>query len=436
MEYIMFVFKRGVAIAAILVLASSWICNLGPSRAHGQQSPATPQAKQEIDEKTIRALIAQLGDDSFEKREEAEKKLIAVGKPALALLNKAATESKDAEVLDRTANVLKAIRAKPGLGFWIPEANAFDIAFSKDGQSLAVACDDRMVRIYDGKTNALRQTLKGHTAIVYAVAYSPDAKMLASCSGVWSAEFNKSSKPGEIILWDLGKGTAAATLKGSPGGLSSVAFSPDGKKLYSTGGDGTIRLWDLATRTEIKVATGHTKPVRRLSFTPDGKLLASAGFDGTVRFWEPATLEESRQIRAHPNGVGTFTFSPDGKYLLTASRAGSPPTPGEIKVWDMATFTEKTTIKGHKSKVLSLAVSPDSNLLAMGGGLNKEFGEVKIFDLATGAERASFPDHKEWVECVTFSADGNWLASGGGFTRGSPGEIRLWDVKRLVAKGE
>src|SRR5207253_1748873 len=147
-------------------------------------------------------------------------------------------------------------------------------------------------------------------------------------------------------------------------------------------------------------------------------------------------LEETRQIRAHANGVGTLAFSPDGKYLITASRAGAPPNPGEIKVWDMTTFAEKASIKGHKSKVLSLAVSPDSKWLALGGGLQKEFGEVKIFDLVTGAGRASFPDHKEWVECVTFSADGNWLASGGGFTRGAPGEIRLWDMKRLAAKGE
>ena len=72
----------------------------------------------------------------------------------------------------------------------------------------------------------------------------------------------------------------------------------------------------------------------------------------------------------------------------------------------------------------------------MCGGLNQQLGEVIIFDLTTGAERARFEDHDEWVECVTFSADGNWLASGGGYTRGSRGEIRLWDVKRLVAKGE
>src|SRR5205085_743887 len=131
----------------------------------------------------------------------------------------------------------KAIRAKPGPGVWFPEGNVFDIAFSKDGQGIAVGSSDGIVRIYDGKTNALRQTLKGHTAIVYSVVYSPDAKMLASCSGIWSPEFNQAGPPGEIIIWDLGKGTAKDTLPGSPGGLASVAFSPDGKRLYSTGGD-------------------------------------------------------------------------------------------------------------------------------------------------------------------------------------------------------
>lgn len=434
----MSIVKKNAAITFILVLvlsfAPSWLCLSWLSRARGQDASATPHSKKELDEKTIRALIAQLGDESFQKRQEAEKKLIAVGKPALAFLKKASTESKDAEVRERTTAVLRAIRERPGPGFWVLGGNVFDIAFSKDGQSMAVACDDGVVRIFDGKTNVLRQTLTGHTATVYAVVYSPDAKKLVSCSG----EYDKPQTPqGEIIIWDLATGTAEVTMKGPPGGLSCVTFSPDGKCLYSGGSDGTIRKWDVATRKEVKVVLGHNnRPVRRICFTRSGKLLASAGMDGTVRFWKPESVEEERQILAHPNGIGTMAFSPDGKYLITASRAGAPPTPGVIKVWDMATSTEKTTIQGQTGKVLSLAVSPDGILLAMGGGLIGQVGEVKIFDLATGAERASFSSHKEWVECVAFSADGNWLASGSGFTRGSRGEIHLWDVKRLVAKGE
>ncbi len=414
----------------VVALVSLCCCALAVVLA--QEGSPTP-VQQATDEKTIRALITQLGDDSFDKRLEAETKLIAVGRPAQTLLTKAAKESSDAEVRDSAVRIIKSFRTNPGPGLWFPEGLVFDATFLKDGQGMAVACHDKVVRIYDGKTNALRQTLKGHSASVYGVAYSPAGNLLASCSGNWSAETNKS--PGEIIIWNLAKGEAAVTLNGPPGGLYSLVFAADGKKLYSAGGDGTIRMWDVDGRKEIKVGHGHTKPVRRLVLSPDGKLLASAGIDGTVRFWDVDTLREVRQILAHPNGVGTLTFSPDNKYLLTAVRAGAPPTPGIIKVWDLATFTEKISYQGQ-SKILSLAVSPDSTLVAVGGGLQNKFGDVAVLDLATGAERAVFRDHKEWVECVIFSPDGKWLASGGGFNRGGRGEMRLWDVKRLVAKGE
>ena len=430
----MFAYSRS-AMAAVLTFGVTLAPLLGwLSWARGQQAFAPPQTKQATDETTIRALIAQRGDDSYAKRDEAEKKLLAVGRPAVALLKKAALESTDAEVRQRAAAVLSTLRAQPGPGFWLPGGNVFDLAFSKNGASLAAGCGDGIVRVYDGKTGALRHTLKGHTATVYGVVFSTDGKKLVSCAG----EYNKDQKPhGEIIVWDLATGTAEATFKGPPGGFTGVALAPDGKSVYAACEDGTIRWCDLAARKEVKAVTGHDgHRVRRVYFTPDGKLLASGGQDGTVRFWKPDSLEEVRQVLAHPNGIGTFTFSRDGKYLITGSRAGAPPQPGVIKVWDLATLTEKATIQGQSGKILSLAVSPDNKLLAFGGGMRSEYGEVRLFDLATGTQRASFPDHKEWVEAVVFSPDGNWLASGGGITPGAPGEMRVWDVKRLVSRGE
>lgn len=398
---------------------------------HGQDA-SPPKAKQTLDEKTIRALIKQLGDDSYEKREDAQKKLVAAGKAAIPLLRKAAAESNDAEVRERALSAAKAISAGPGPGRWSPGGSVFDIAYSKDGTRLAVASEDRMVRIYDAKTAALRMTLKGHTTTVYCAVFSSDGKTLASCSGA----YRKSNDRGEIIFWDVATGKPKRTLQGPPTGLVWIVFSPDEKNLYSCGSDGSIRKWDIDKAKEIGSALGHKGSVRRVYFTPDGKLLASLGFDGTVRFWDPKTLLQVREITVHQSGAGSLAFSPDGKYLITCSRAGAPPIPGEIKVWDMATFTEKMSIKGHKSRVLSLAVSPDNKLLAMGGGEFSDSGEVMIFDLATGAVRARFYDHNEWVECVTFSPDGKWLASGCGWGPQSRGEVRLWDMKRLAAKGE
>src|ERR1700727_2112159 len=64
------------------------------------------------------------------------------------------------------------------------------------------------------------------------------------------------------------------TLKGHRGGVTSVAFSPDGKLLASGSADKTIKLWDVATGKK-EATMKHTSSVLAVVYSPDGKLLAS-----------------------------------------------------------------------------------------------------------------------------------------------------------------
>jgi hypothetical protein len=76
--------------------------------AGAQDVTPTPQAKKDApDEKAIRALIAQLGDDSFDKREAAQKALAAIGLPAFELLRKASTDAADLESRERASQLVK-----------------------------------------------------------------------------------------------------------------------------------------------------------------------------------------------------------------------------------------------------------------------------------------------------------------------------------------
>ena len=72
------------------------------------------------------------------------------------------------------------------------------------------------------------------------------------------------------------------TLTGHTGGVSDVAFSPDGRILASSSYDHTLRLWDVVTGEHIRTLTGHRHQVLSLAFSPDGRTLASGSVDETT----------------------------------------------------------------------------------------------------------------------------------------------------------
>jgi WD40 repeat protein/serine/threonine protein kinase len=231
------------------------------------------------------------------------------------------------------------------------------LAFSPDGGVLAASSADGIsVNIWDTRTWATRQVLKGHATPVSDAAFAPDGALLATAGD-----------DGTLRLWDVAQGKSARSLSGFARGVRAVAFSPDGSHLAAAGTDQIVKVWDVATGDELVSLTGHVTTVQDVAFSPDGRTIASVGgmyhglVPAEVKLWDwRAGRESANTFQGHTALVTAVAFIPDGRRLATASDDRT------IKLWDTETGEDVLTLRGHTSGVVSLAASPDGSQLASG----------------------------------------------------------------------
>ena len=88
-----------------------------------------------------------------------------------------------------------------------------------------------------------------------------------------------------------------------------MAFSPDGERLASAGGDGTVKVRNSRTGEVVQTLNANTDFVYSVAFHPGGKHLASAGADRKVRVWDLTTGQEvftCPGYRRHPLWDGVW----------------------------------------------------------------------------------------------------------------------------------
>jgi WD40 repeat protein len=172
----------------------------------------------------------------------------------------------------------------------VAKGKPLSFALSPDGLLAALATDQGWAGVVNAQTGKEKwqKRFGRKEPEALPVAFSPD--------GQWLAVAAQYSGFVELVVPETGE--QPRSLPGLNSRVHSLAFSPDGKLLAAGGGqlDGVVQLWDLETGKGRRNLTAHKNPlsvagnVHAVAFSPDGRLLASAGDDGLVKLWSVAEL--------------------------------------------------------------------------------------------------------------------------------------------------
>jgi WD40 repeat protein len=295
------------------------------------------------------------------------------------------------------------------------------VALSPDGKCIAGGCGKGSVRgpgfqapdvpgdvkVWDADTGQETFTLKGHTTQVNSVAFSADGKRIVS-----------SSNDQTVKVWDADAGREILTLKGHTGVVRNAAFSADGKRIVSGGvfqgrsnpgqtrrnTAGELRVWNAETGAEILTIKERIRPITSVAFSPDGKRIVTGSGSGTpaaarvvgapppsgeLQLWDAVTGQDIRTIKDPTRIVYDVAFSADGKFIVSVSRNGSAYELGEVHIWDAETGQQVFTPERRTTSTTCGTFSPHGKRIASGS----PDGTVRVWDFQTG--RVAGPARQE-----------------------------------------
>lgn len=347
------------------------------------------------------------------------------------LTNDGAALAKDPNRLLRESRDAHLYGGSRGLGFWNIVSKADEVAIESrhvrwefgwatseylhfesrgtspigEGMVLTMTFKNLAVPAAAGMEEEIHPIVLAHRErVVQSVAFSPDGQRLISGGG------------DGIFFWNPVSEKPLLQITKHPGRVHAALFSPsDGGGIVSVGPDtADVHLWHK-DGTPDRVLQGHTEPLRCAAFSPDGSLLATGGLDKTIRIWEVKTGRTLQVLQGHTDRIKGLAFSPDGMRLVSGGGEGV------VRVWS-ADGRSLAVLEGHSGGVAAVAFSPNGKILASAAtGLGDN--AIRLWD-QNGNPMGVLQGHENSVEALAFSPDSRFLASGG-----RDASIRLWDLE-------
>ncbi len=325
------------------------------------------------------------------------------------------------------------------------------VVWADDGKSLATASDDRSIRVWYSATGKQVADVPKIARVGYGspvVAFTTDLKLAAV--NYWG-EITIRTLPDYKLVTKIDPILDRGQQSGFRSDIFAMAFSPDGKWL-ATGGStaavggphglpgGIVIVWDTESGKIVHQSERLSTAACSVSWSRNGKLLVAgtsgAGGElqeaGKVWIWDAETRKSLHHFSVKPEtkygewaSAASVAISPDGKRVAFPATSGSRGAPAGIisedtwaavRVWELETGKDTDLVKRLKMAVQAVVFSPDGKQLATAG--SDKF--VRVWDLDTGMQLAALPS-QDRVEAVAFSPDGKSLAAGS-----KDGTVRIW----------
>jgi WD40 repeat protein len=294
------------------------------------------------------------------------------------------------------------------------------LAFSPDGKHLVAGRGDGPILVWDARGGREVRRLRGHLGPPSRLAFGPDGRLVSAEADTAFADplvaadrrQGLARGTGAIKVWDLNSDPALTRITEIEGGLSSLAFSPDGRRL-ATGGD-RVGIWDVESGRSVKFLPVVGALISQIAFSADGRRVAAARSSGQCQVWDIETGEERLTWKVPPKAEGRsagVAYSSDGKYLAIGHSEG-------VSVLDAETFREFAALTGGGGGG-GVCFSPDGRRLA-GGGLD---AALKVWELDSGNVVFRQDGLGSVVRGSRFSPDGRLLAC----VTANP-SVKVWDT--------